>query len=1128
MDQQALAFLFYREIEKVEAHAEMGTNARVKALYRILQLLLLEVTRRERIQFSTLFARLAYVGHKYQLDRQLQFFAHRFRKLAAELNETAPETPEVDELYHLGLKVVAEIVTAILGEAPPPELLALLPQHWPAALRPPDIRTYRPRARVVALDDDPVAQQLLVRDEEAPESTVRVQYNIPERNENFQMTIEVLRSVFGFPVTVNLLDVEIDVQGVYRPRALVVEPDYLIDVSAVAECFQSFGAEPWLYLLKKFMPFETTKPLVIGHIANFFLDELLTDPELTFRELFPKVFTLNPLAFCLFSDREIREIRDGSQRHFLTIKNMAREGFAHEGIDPAHCYLEPSFYSEQYGLQGRLDLFYQGAEKSAIVELKSGRPFMPNQYGLSNNHFTQTLLYDLLIRSAFGHQMRPVSYILYSGQEEQPLRFAPAVGAQQMEALQLRNQLLAIEWLLCRLGIAGEDLLAQGRLLRRLRPGNFPQARGFLERDFGAFATGFDALSPAEQKYFVAFTGFIAREHRLAKVGVQGMENVNGLAALWLNTPPEKEEQFEILSHLHLHTNEARKEDPILSFERTAATNALANFRQGDIAVLYPQVEGQRGPLGNQIFKCTVLAISSSEVSVRLRSRQFNDQLFTQYEYWNLEHDLLDSGYTGLYRGLFDFAASTSAQRALWLAARPPSRPQVREVEAPAALTEEQQLIFRRAVAAEDYFLLWGPPGTGKTSMMLRYLVDYFLKNTKESLLLLAYTNRAVDEICEAIEEIGDAIRDNYLRIGSRYATDARFQGQLLGEKIAALSSRQALRELIDHHRIVVGTVASVAGRHELMQLKSFDRVIIDEASQILEPMLVGLLTRFRYCLLIGDHKQLPAVVAQDEEESRVEDPDLLNIGLFDLRNSLFERLYRRCIEAGWTWAYAQLSHQGRMHRDIMDFPNEQFYGGTLKVLPASTSFHQRQLRPADFPLPPGLKPGALATILARRRVIFLATPSDDSSSTRKTNSYEAALVGRIVVAFRELYAAGNRQFSPGSMGIITPYRAQIAQIRQSLENQGLNPDELTIDTVERYQGGARDVIIISLCTNSIQQLTSLVSLSDEGVDRKLNVALTRAREHLIIIGNPELLKQNAIYSNLIRHLGVDKEESGE
>ena len=106
---------------------------------------------------------------------------------------------------------------------------------------------------------------------------------------------------------------------------------------------------------------------------------------------------------------------------------------------------------------------------------------------------------------------------------------------------------------------------------------------------------------------------------------------------------------------------------------------------------------------------------------------------------------------------------------------------------------------------------------------------------------------------------------------------------------------------------------------------------------------------------------------------------------------------------------------------------------------------------------------------------------------------------------------------SDGSLGVITPYRAQIAMIKEEIKDMDrVETNKITIDTVERYQGGARDIIIISLCTNKLSQLDSLVSLSSEGVDRKLNVALTRAKEQIIILGNREILSDNPTYLKLI------------
>ena len=136
---------------------------------------------------------------------------------------------------------------------------------------------------------------------------------------------------------------------------------------------------------------------------------------------------------------------------------------------------------------------------------------------------------------------------------------------------------------------------------------------------------------------------------------------------------------------------------------------------------------------------------------------------------------------------------------------------------------------------------------------MVRKLVDHLFNQTTQNILLLAYTNRAVDEICEAIDSIGVHMRDHYFRIGSRFSSGDKWQGQLLNLKIENISNRQALKELIQQHRIVVGTVSSVVGKTELFKLKKFDQVIIDEASQIPEPMLVGILPKFNKFVLVGE-----------------------------------------------------------------------------------------------------------------------------------------------------------------------------------------------------------------------------------------------------------------------------------
>ncbi len=1128
-----LSRLYYIEMMKIQANTAWTATQKTDALARLMELLFIEVTKEENIQFTTLFARIAFACHKFHINKRTQYWIHFFRK---KQRSFVPDNERLD-FYHLSLKTLAQCLAGLFYEAIPDEVLNAIPADIPYQYTELKIKEFRKSAKVVALEDDPENDCFLARDEKNPSQPVLVRYNIAERNAPFNPTIRQIRSTFGFPVNLSLLDVEVDENGAYRPRAIVVEPDYLMDVSAVANCFQGNGAEPVAYLLNKYLPYDQSIPLILGNIANFFLDELMNNPKAVFKETFPKVFKINPLTFALLPDAAIREIYQKSQKHWINLQMMVTSGLKKSGIEPKECYLEPSFYDEKHGLQGRLDVFYKNEENSAIVELKSGKPFMPNKYGIGASHYIQTLLYDLMVRSVFHGKIEPTSYILYSDLDANQLRYAPPVKSEQNEAMQVRNQLVAIDRLLANIG----EEVSHIPLFQRVTTSRFSHIKGYLTKNIELFEKTYTSLNDLERRYFNAFSGLIAREHQLAKTGIQGVDQANGLAALWLDTFDEKELNYQIIKSLKIKENHASSDEALIVFDKTETTNPLANFRTGDIAVLYPVGGGRqkagglhRSPISTQIFKVTILEITPETVTVRLRYKQFNQAIFEEFDIWNLEPDQMDMSFNAMYQGLFRFAQSNRKKRELLLTTRAPTEggsvggfsplgggrePELKTKNGSLALlTAEQQIILDKMLNAQDYFLLWGPPGTGKTSQMLKNFAGSIFKNTDENLLILAYTNRAVDEICGALENLGGEVKATYLRIGSQYSTAERFENQLLSKKMAKVTRRDELREVLSKHRIFVSTLASLSNNLQLLQLKKFRRVVIDEASQILEPMLVGLLPHFEQFVLIGDHKQLPAVVVQDTKTSSVADKKLKEIGLNNLRNSLFERLYKRCCEKDWHWAFDHLSQQGRMHEDIMHFPGEHFYEGKLKILPKEIPYSKNQVEP--LLLNPIDDQSNWQKTVSQNRISFLSTPVDWETPSRKTNRHEALKIAELVKFFNNVpipqYHNTRTSVTVRSIGIITPYRAQIAQIQEVLKNESVDCENITIDTVERYQGGARDIIFISLCTNTASQMDSLVSLSDEGVDRKLNVALTRAREHVVVVGNKKILEENAVYQKLI------------
>jgi DNA replication ATP-dependent helicase Dna2 len=137
-----------------------------------------------------------------------------------------------------------------------------------------------------------------------------------------------------------------------------------------------------------------------------------------------------------------------------------------------------------------------------------------------------------------------------------------------------------------------------------------------------------------------------------------------------------------------------------------------------------------------------------------------------------------------------------------------------------------------------------------------------------------------------------------------------------------------------------------------------------------------------------------------------------------------------------------------------------------------------------------------------------------------KINQDEAKKVVDLLESLVSDYESQGIEISASTIGVITPFRAQIALIRNLMQTRIPKlVDVITVDTVERYQGGARDIIVISLCSNSPYVFESVVNENEDGLDRKLNVALTRAREMLFMIGNRSVINQYGDYKALLEYI---------
>lgn len=922
----------------------------------------------------------------------------------------------------------------------------------------------------------------------------------------------------------NLVDVII-VDGGLLPRFLILEPDYLVDASALAECAQEYGTCWQRYFWNRIRPKTITDSILLGNAVNLIFDELITAKDfrsVTFDSLMPKIFARYPIEFVSAKSVD-RRFFQNLHSQFETLKRILSTDFSALGIDRRKAMVEPSFICEALGLQGRLD-FLQEENGLCGIELKAGRPPYPENdlSKVSFPHRDQCALYQSMIQSVLGVKLENQHfYLLYSRNlnPEGCLRPVETSTRKLQKLLNLRNKIVSVERDISRYGYVQAEWLVSRLTADNLipRPSLFTERYIRPEIDCGRRRLERRDDNDLALRYFYRFYAFVSREHYLSKIGYPSGSGISGVASLWRMTRDEKEREGYMFSGLRLVRNCAAEDIPEVEFILPENTPS-PDFRLGDIVLFYVCDTDADRVSTRQVFKATIASMTTDRVVLRLRDNQSYAEALPIASCYAVEHDYVDSSFLLQYKGLYTMLDASPHRRGLLVGevgespVRNMSRQLSYEYDSP-----DLSRILLKALQAEDYFLLVGPPGTGKTSVALRNMVREFLAIPDFQILLVAFTNRAVDEICDKLETIGEV--DDYIRVGQTLSCDVAYRSHLLSERMKQCRNREEASRSIHSCRVFVATLSSLSGKMELFNLKRFDVAIVDEASQILEPQLVGLLSAktptgrdaIGKFILIGDHKQLPAVVVQSAEESVITDERLRSAGFVDCRISLFERLYRRLPE-GSPFA-DMLDCQWRMHPDIASFANTYFYKGALRD---GNAPHQISLLPFT-----NMGDDKWERVIATKRTAFF--PTKTLCAGKKYNNEEACKTAAIVNALYRLYERNGLEFDERSVGIITPYRHQIARIRQELDKFGISAfDTIRVDTVERFQGSQNDCIIYSFCVNDESQLEWLPSYTEESgqlIDRKLNVALTRARRQLFVLGNSQLLSRNPIYRILITHL---------
>ena len=1079
--------LFERCVEIVKAEPSM---ALLRYMHETLVLACAEALRGSGQGFGNLMAQTDYLCKRAGIG-----IADRIAIQTMRRHSNGSDSVITSQELRYDVRALALFISSVFNEDIPHELVIRIPTSPPPTSLSPKVNQRYVRCVVTMWDDEYV-------------------YATTDDGEVCIKTDDAsLRTLLTEGMQLNLLDSHREGQTL-QPQLIVVEPDFLLDISSLAACFSDYGHHPIAYTFGRLKPAANTQAILLGNFAGAALDDIINQSRFQVNDTIRHSFYEQALQFCTCKDFNPQQFKADALVQVANIQEAVTQFFTFHSIpeqsSPTRSLslftlLEPSFVCEHLGLQGRVDLMTQ--DMHLLVEQKSGKNWQlehkaPIPY--SESHYVQLLLYYGIFRYNFHLPADKVDIrLLYSRYPaKQGLLIVNYYQQLFHEAIRLRNQIVAQEIQIAHKGFAhiepqlSADTLNERNVQNKL-------FEHFVRPQTEQLLAPLKALSETERHYVERMLTFVYREQLAQKIGVQEGQG-GAVANLWNMPLAEKRDTGSIFYGLRILHKEQSSDysgyDRLILSIPDMGDDFLPNFRRNDMVCLYAYKD-QPDICASILYKGVIERLTDHEVTVRLNDGQQNADVFADTTY-AIEPSFSDRSTTSAIRSLHAFCAASPERRALLMGEREP------RCDTSLRLSRSYHPfyddILLKAKQAQDYFLLQGPPGTGKTSHALKYMIKECLGGG--AILLLSYTNRAVDEICGMLEEAGI----DYMRLGSETSCDPRYSAHLMDHCFDNRPRLDEIRERIIQTSVIVSTTSTMQSRPFLFQLKHFSLCIVDEASQILEPNVIGLLAspQIDKFILVGDHKQLPAVVQQPDDV-----PELSSC-----RQSLFERLLRVEREAGRTAFTAILQRQGRMHPDIAAFPNEMFYAEE-QLLPVPLP-HQEEPQ-LDYQQPSA---DALDDLLKQQRVIFLASDTISSGITSpsdKVNPSEAKIVADLLCRLYRQYGA-DRFDSAHSVGVIVPYRNQIAMIRREIEVLGIPAlMDISIDTVERYQGSQRDVIIYSFTIQHPYQLDFLTAncFESEGkvIDRKLNVAMTRARKQLLMTGNVAVLSQNPLFAELIR-----------
>jgi DNA replication ATP-dependent helicase Dna2 len=932
----------------------------------------------------------------------------------------------------------------------------------------------------------------------------------------------------------------------------VLEPDILLNITDLSQseyCSRQ-------YLLKQLVPSAPSAAAMSGNLVHHSFKELLKEhdrgslmhghadeeetPLATLQRHFEQELERSSIDLAL-AGLSATAMRERVEPHLSSLANwFAQErstlwdmpasymetpgGDVSEQQSENMVRAETFLLAPEIGLRGRLDLLWQQSSRQRLLELKTGA-FSGDT--AKQEHRWQVFGYHALLTVRRDPRMkRALATLLYSSTPGAATAFLVRFSIVNMQRVNEVRNLLVLGHIT---GIAPAppgpsrctrcSLLAHCEQISSLLGWQPPQPDIAIN---GSEAIMNDAASTPRPAVTAEDRAFFAKFYRLLRI--EGLEGEKHQALLWQETLAERVARGAAIQQL----------EPVGAPEPTGQGEWWQTFRCENTSELRAGDEillSDGDPVTGEVVTGTVVAISAEQVTVWTPELIAHPTRIDSYE--------TDRVHVRTLKNLPRWLLVDPRLRALVAGQH---RPTFQQFAVPARpdFNVEQNLAVERALQMRDYLLVHGPPGTGKTAVIAEIVKRLHAQGQR--VLLAAFTNQAVDNMLKRLEKEGF---HDYLRLGHERSVDPAIQQRLLkklalsragsangahstngttghptgkGEGAEREEQENAVRTLLQEMSVVASTTATWSSDTydflfpadaESNQPWQFDVAIIDEAGQLTIPAIVGALRFAKRFILVGDEKQLPPLVLSAEAAQQG-----LSESLFGYLKRLDDGYMKD--RAGEVSACVPLRVQYRMNQDICEFASRMFYEGKLVAHP-SVARSQLEVTKRGMKLPG--ESNELARALTPLLSAVFLDVRESGEIQAKTSDAEARTVRDVVAG---LLARGIEE---KDIGIIAPYRAQVANLRRHLfdvdgeSGQGGLPldSPLIVDTVDRFQGGERKVIIISFATGRAPGPSS--QLRDFLTNpNRLNVALTRAQRKLILVGNAHALKTLPVFKELLRY----------